>query len=87
MYHIQMPQVTYKYIQGYFCDGTRWNAVLAVVSQKDASQNSVLEHFSPGTGITDTLPLQILGYYPFWNLFFLKKNSTEYSKRLTFKVK
>jgi len=31
--------------QGYVCNGTRWNAVPEVISQKDASRNGVPEHF------------------------------------------
>jgi hypothetical protein len=31
--------------EGYFCDGTSWNAVLEVLSQNDASRNSVPEPF------------------------------------------
>jgi hypothetical protein len=34
------------YSQGYFCDGTHWNAIPEVLSQKDPSQNGVLELFS-----------------------------------------
>jgi hypothetical protein len=35
----------YRYTQGYFCDGTRRNAVPEALSQKDASRNGVPERF------------------------------------------
>jgi hypothetical protein len=34
------------YIQGYFCDGMYWNAILEVLSQTDRSQNGVPDLFS-----------------------------------------
>jgi hypothetical protein len=34
--------------QGYFCDGTRLNAVPEVLSQKDATRNDVSEPSLPG---------------------------------------
>jgi hypothetical protein len=45
------------YYQGYFCDGTRQNAVLELLFQKDARQNGILEPFVPGIDITNTTPL------------------------------
>jgi hypothetical protein len=41
------PQLSWKLlvIRGIFCDGTRWNAILEVLSQKDASWNSIPEPF------------------------------------------
>jgi hypothetical protein len=30
-------------MQGYFCDGTYWNAIPEDFSQKDASRNGILE--------------------------------------------
>jgi hypothetical protein len=39
--------------QEYFCYGTRRNAVLEVLSQKDANQNGVPERSFPGIGITN----------------------------------
>jgi hypothetical protein len=43
---------------GVFCDGTHQNAIPEVLSQTDASQNGVLESYFPGTGVTNTIPLQ-----------------------------
>jgi hypothetical protein len=35
------------YTQGYFCDRMRWNAVPEALSQKNVSQNGILELFFP----------------------------------------
>jgi hypothetical protein len=43
--------INHAYDQGCFCDGTRWNPVLEVLSQKDATQNGVPEPSLPGIGI------------------------------------
>jgi hypothetical protein len=49
--------------QGYLCDGTCQNAVLELLSHKDASQNGIPEPLFPGIGITNTtLSDQILGH-------------------------
>jgi hypothetical protein len=40
-----------SFYQGYFCDGTRRNAVPEAISQKDVSRNGVPELFS-GIDIT-----------------------------------
>jgi hypothetical protein len=43
-------------MQWYFCEGTRQSAIPVVLSQKDASQNSVLEPSFPGMDIPNTSP-------------------------------
>jgi hypothetical protein len=56
---------------GVFCDETHQNAIPEVPSQKDASQNGVLESYFPGTGITNTIPLQpnFASHFAFQNVF------------------
>jgi hypothetical protein len=55
-------------IQGYFCDGTRQNTV----SQNDASQNGVLEPFSSGINITNTLSSNFGSLHALELVFFTK---------------
>jgi hypothetical protein len=45
------------------------NAVLEVISQKDASWNIVLGHIFPGSGITLSFSNQILGPLHFGTFF------------------
>jgi hypothetical protein len=69
--------VVYSLKQGYFCDGTRLNAVLEVLSRKNASQNGILDPFFSGIDINNTTPLQ-LNYgllFAFWILFQKKNNA------------
>jgi hypothetical protein len=40
-------------LRGYFCDGTRTNAVLEVPPQKDATRNGVPEPSFPGISTTN----------------------------------
>jgi hypothetical protein len=51
------------------------NSILEVLSEKDASQNGILEPFFAGTGITNATPLKLNfgSLFAFWHLF--KKNS------------
>jgi hypothetical protein len=63
--------------QGYFCDGTHWNAIPEAFSQTDANWNGVSEPFFPGIGGTNTCPSPT----KFWVTMrsranFLYKNST-----------
>jgi hypothetical protein len=75
---VKLKQNTYT--QGYFCDGTCWNAVPEVLSQRDASCNGIPESFFPCIGITKTTPLRpnFGSLFAFWNLF-QKKNSAAYT--------
>jgi hypothetical protein len=52
--NIHIHTHTHTYIQRYFCDGTHWDAVQEVLSQKDSSRNAVVEPFFPGINITNT---------------------------------
>jgi hypothetical protein len=63
--------------QGYFCDGTRRNAVPKVLSQKHASRNGVPEPFSPGISITNTTTPLRPNFGPLFAFrnHFRKKNS------------
>jgi hypothetical protein len=54
-----------------FCDGTRWNSIPEVLSQKDASWNGVPEPSFPGIGITPPLSNRIFGHLCVPELFFL----------------
>jgi hypothetical protein len=40
--------------QGYFCDGTCWNAIPEVLAQKATNRNGVLEPFVPVISIANT---------------------------------
>jgi hypothetical protein len=59
----------------YLSDGTHWNTISEVLSQKGASQNGILEPFLPGIGAANTTPLQP----NFGSLLVFKKNSAGYS--------
>jgi hypothetical protein len=58
-------------MQGYFCDGMRWNAIVEIISQKDATRNGVLESSFLGIGITiPHFGPNFGSLYAFWNFLF-----------------